>query len=85
VVGEVDGCVDAALAAHPIATHLEAVGFMRSAGGYLWPKDAAMIGVRRVAVAQKTDAPVVDLDISDDDDGDDADDGSAPWDVDEEA
>jgi ATP-dependent helicase Lhr and Lhr-like helicase len=77
VIGEVDGCVDAGLATHPIAQHLQAVGFMRSAGGYVWPKDAATVSVRRAVVEPK----VEELTEADDD----ADDGSAPWDsVDDE-
>jgi ATP-dependent Lhr-like helicase len=82
VVADVDGCVDAGLAAHPVAEHLQQVGFMRSAGGYVWPRHGATMptmptmptlpsGVRaQQLIASPTIAP------QDDGDGDD---GVPPW------
>ena len=46
VIGEVDGCVDSGLVAHPVAIHLQALGFVRSAGGFTWPRDAAPVPAR---------------------------------------
>jgi ATP-dependent Lhr-like helicase len=82
VIGEVDGCVDSGLAAHPVAIHLQALGFVRSAGGFTWPRDAAPAPARAMparspvkGVAAGVGAAAFDGTWSGDDHGDGGDGG----------
>ena len=81
--GEIDGLVDAALAAHPLTAALLKAGFMKSAGGLMWPRvvapttpsrapPSAWLGVKPVGARKAVDdsEDIEDDDIESDDDED---------------